>query len=449
METWMTIAVMKTKAEQGLTEAFDKAAAQLPGGDAVRAARREAIGTFSALGLPHRRIEEWKYTDLRNMMKDAQPLALAAGTKVTIAELIVALGPLAHVDAHRITFVNGHCRPDLSDLDGAAGLEVKPLAGALTAAPDKVGSGLAAATGAADDATVALNTAFMTDGAVVRVQAGAKIAKPLLVVFLNAAATPQFTAVRNVISVAEGATATIIEAHVTLPGSASDQQVNALTELTLGKGAEVHHLKAAFEAEGSVHLSNWNIALGPDAVYRGFQFTAGQAIARNQIRAVYNGQGGKLDLSGAYLARGSEHIDTTLVVDHAVPHCESRELFKVVLDGRGRGIFQGKIIVRPDAQKTDGKQMAQALMLSPDAEFDSKPELEIYADDVVCGHGTTSAEIDEDLLFYCMSRGIPELEARTLLIESFIGEAIDKVEHEGVRDALMTACRDWLLASTT
>ena len=132
----------------------------------------------------------------------------------------------------------------------------------------------------------------------------------------------------------------------------------------------------------------------------------------------------------------NEHVDTTLVVDHAVPHCESRELFKGVLDDRGRGVFQGKIIVRPDAQKTDGKQMAQALMLSPDAEFDSKPELEIYADDVVCGHGTTSAELDGDLLFYCMSRGIPENEARALLIESFVGEALDKVEHDGLRAAL-------------
>jgi Fe-S cluster assembly protein SufD len=130
-----------------------------------------------------------------------------------------------------------------------------------------------------------------------------------------------------------------------------------------------------------------------------------------------------------------------------VPHCESREVFKGVLDDRGRGVFQGKIIVRPDAQKTDGKQMAQALMLSPDAEFDSKPELEIYADDVVCGHGTTSAELDSDLLFYCMSRGIPENEARALLIESFIGEALDKVEHEELRAALSGYALSWLNAA--
>jgi Fe-S cluster assembly protein SufD len=147
------------------------------------------------------------------------------------------------------------------------------------------------------------------------------------------------------------------------------------------------------------------------------------------------------------MARANEHIDTTLVVDHAVPACESRELFKGVLDGHGRGVFQGKIIVQPDAQKTDGKQMSQALMLSEDAEFDSKPELEIFADDVVCGHGTTSAELDPDMLFYCRSRGIPESEARALMIESFIGEAIDKVENPELHTALMRFAMDWLKTS--
>ena len=229
-----------------------------------------------------------------------------------------------------------------------------------------------------------------------------------------------------------------------VPGSTHDSQVNALTEMRVGDGATVAHFKVAADHGKAVHLSNWNIALGREANYRGFQYTSGQGLARNQIFATYKGEGSKLDLSGAFLARGTEHIDTTLVVDHAVPHCQSRELFKGVLDGHARGIFQGKVIVRPDAQKTDGKQMAQALMLSPDAEFDSKPELEIYADDVVCGHGTTSAELDEDLLFYCMSRGIPETEARALLIESFIGEAFDKVEHDGLQLAFQTMAKTWL-----
>jgi Fe-S cluster assembly protein SufD len=236
----------------------------------------------------------------------------------------------------------------------------------------------------------------------------------------------------------------VIEAHVALPGAAADTQVNALTEVTVGKGATLHHAKVAVDEGKALHLSNCDVTLEADATYRNFQFSAGLGLARNGLNVIFEGEGSKLDLSGAYLARHSEHIDTTLVVDHAVPRCESRELFKGVIDDHGRGVFQGKIIVRPDAQKTDGKQMSQALMLSEDAEFDSKPELEIFADDVVCGHGTTAAELDADLLFYCRSRGIPEKEARALMIESFIGEAIEKVENEQLRDALMAYAMQWL-----
>ncbi|MEQ1714810.1 MAG: Fe-S cluster assembly protein SufD [Hyphomicrobium sp.] len=439
---------MKTKAEQALTEQFESHAGQLPGSSAVKDARRAAIVRFGVSGLPHRRIEEWKYTDLRNAMKDALPLNIDDAAKVTIADLIVALGPLAHVDAYRIVFVNGRCRTELSDLDGAKGLEVKPLAGALTGAPDNVAAGLAASK-PESDAVATLNTAFMTDGAVVRIAARAKPAKPLLIAFLRTGAEGRFTAVRNVISAGDGCEATLIEAHVALPGATAEGQINALTELSLADDATIVHVKVAADFGKTVHLANWNVSLGAKATYRGFQFTQGQGLARNQIFAVYKGEGGKLDISGAYLARGTEHVDTTLIVDHAVPRCESRELFKGVLDGAARGIFQGKVIVRPDAQKTDGKQMSQALMLSPDAEFDSKPELEIYADDVVCGHGTTSAELDEDLLFYCKSRGIPDNEARALLIESFIGEALDKVEHDVLRGALQTLATDWLAAGAT
>lgn len=442
----MNVAVMKTKAEQALAQAFEAVQAKLPGGAAVKRARASAMGQFGTLGLPHRRIEEWKYTDLRVALKEAYAPAIdnnVAG-KTTVAELIVALGPLAHIDAHRIAFVNGHCCPNLTDLESADGVEVKPLAGALEAAPEKIAEGLMAATGPGKDATIALNTAFMTDGAFVRIAANTKLDKPLLIVFVRAGRDPLAATVRNVIVAGAGSEATILEAHVAVPGSTHDSQTNALTEITLSDGARVAHIKVAADHGKAVHLANWNVGLSADATYAAFQFTSGQGLARNQIHVTFKGEGSKLDLSGVYLARGSEHIDTTLVVDHAVPRCESRELFKGVLDGNSRGIFQGKIIVRPDAQKTDGKQMAQALMLSPDAEFDSKPELEIYADDVVCGHGTTSAQLDEDLMFYCMSRGIPENEARALLIASFIGEALDKVAHEGIRTALQAYAEEWL-----
>ncbi|WP_414462093.1 Fe-S cluster assembly protein SufD [Hyphomicrobium sp. DY-1] len=439
----MNVAVMKTKAEQAISESFEAAAGKLPGTDVVRERRAQAIGAFSGLGLPHRRIEEWKYTDLRANVKDIFPPAPDDATPLTIAELIVALGPLAHVDAHRIVFVNGHHRAGLSDFADAAGIEVAALGELLATATEDVSAALVS-TPKGGDAIETLNTAFMTDGAVVRVTEGASVAKPLMIVFVRAGAEASSVAVRNFVTVKAGASASVIEAHVVLPGAAQDVQLNALTDVVLGKGATLHHAKVAVDEGKALHLSNCDVTLDADATYRSFQFSAGLGLARNGLNVIFEGEGGKIDLSGAYLARRAEHIDTTLVVDHAVPRCESRELFKGVLEDHGRGVFQGKIIVRPDAQKTDGKQMSQALMLSEDAEFDSKPELEIYADDVVCGHGTTAAELDPDLLFYCRSRGIPEKEARALMIESFIGEAIEKVENEQLRGALAAYATQWL-----
>lgn len=439
----MNVAVMKTKAEQAISESFEAVAETLPGTDVVKERRAQAIGAFSGLGLPHRRIEEWKYTDLRVNVKEVLPPAVNDASPLTIAELLVALGPLAHVDAHRVVFVNGHHRAELGDIVDASGLKIAALGEMLASATEDVSAALAS-TPEGGDAVEALNTAFMTDGAVVRVTEGASVAKPLLIVFVRAGAEASSVAVRNFVTVEAGAKATVIEAHVVLPGATQNAQLNALTEVTVAKGATLHHAKVAIDDGKALHLSNCDVTIDADATYRSFQFSSGLGLARNGINIIFEGEGSKLDLSGAYLARRAEHIDTTLVVDHAVPRCESRELFKGVLDDHGRGVFQGKIIVRPDAQKTDGKQMSQALMLSEDAEFDSKPELEIYADDVVCGHGTTAAELDPDLLFYCRSRGIPEKEARALMIESFIGEAIEKVDNEQLRDALAAYAMQWL-----
>ena len=212
----------------------------------------------------------------------------------------------------------------------------------------------------------------------------------------------------------------------------------------MADGAELVHVKCALAGETSSHLATWLATLGKTGDLSRLPAHRSHRAHAQQPARHFRGEGAKLDISGSFLGRGAEHIDTTLVVDHAVPGCESRELFKGVLADRARGVFQGKVIVRPDAQKSDGKQMAQVLMLSQDAEFDSKPELEIHADDVVCGHGSTAAEIDADLLFYMRSRGIPPAEARALLIESFIGEAIDKIEDERLRGALAALAKQQL-----
>lgn len=440
------VTALKTKAEQALKQTFEETGDRLPGGAGVRELREEAIARFEALGLPHRRIEAWKYTDLRNVLKVALPPSEGASRAVSKVEVEAALGPLAGVDAMRVVFIDGAFAEEHSDLKGCDTVAVAPLGRALE---EEAGAAdLLRLDAGSDDAMLALNTAYVRDGAVVAVAKKAQLDKPLMIVSLRANAQAQLVVTRNAVSVGEGAQATIIEAFAALPDAAAESQTSTVTEIGVGDGSHVTHVRCAVDNGQALQIGNWLVSVGGKSTYWAFQFTAEVGVYRNQMDVTFNGSDAKIDLSGAYLARASQHVDTTLVVDHAVPSCESRELFKGVLGGESRGVFQGKVVVRPEAQKTDGKQMAQVLMLSPNAEFDSKPELEIFADDVVCGHGSTNADIDEDLLFYCRARGIPEADARVLLIESFIGEALEKVEHEGLRDSLTELARTWLTQAT-
>ena len=444
----MNVAVIKTKAEAALGEQFEAAATHLPGTGWVKDLRKQAIGIFEARGLPHRRMEEWKYTDLRERVRDALPPALGAASSVSPEMVEAALGPLAAVDADRIVFVDGRYDAALSQADRlGGGVEFKAMGEMLTAAPKWLADKFDSEAIKHEDSVRALNLAFMTDGVLIKIGKAHAQARPVMLVFARSGNAGQAVTARNIVSVEAGAKLTLIEVHVALSGAAKKAQVNSCTDVTVAEAAEFTHIKCVADAGETTHLTTWATQIGKDASYRAFQLTAGTALARNQLFATFKGEGAKLDISGCFLGRGSDHIDTTLVVDHAVPGCESRELFKGVLDGRARGVFQGKVIVRPDAQKTDGKQMAQVLMLSPDAEFDSKPELEIYADDVVCGHGSTCAEIDPEMMFYLRSRGIPENEARALLIDSFVADAIEKVEREDVRAALMQIAWQWLKAA--
>lgn len=440
----MTVAKMKTKAEQTLAEQFKGIADSLPGNSDVKSARQTAIEVFDNQGLPHRHIEEWKYTDLRNFVKEALPLKVDDATAITIADVIVAIGPLQAVGAHRVVLVNGNYRKELSSPEALSGVEITALSNALEQGPVTQKGFAPGEAAPADDAVLALNTAYVTDGAVIDVAAQAKIEKPIMVVHVRAGAEAGFTAARHVLRVGHKAEVTVIEAFVSLPGAAAAGQLNTVTEVDVGDQANVDHIKCAVDSGAVTHLANLVVRVGKESKYHAYQHTQGVGLARNQMFVTFDGEDSEIDLSGSHLGRGNEHVDTTLVVDHAVPGCVSRELFKSVLDDKSRGIFQGKVIVQQIAQKTDGKQMAQALMLSPDTEFDSKPELEIYADDVACGHGSTVAELDEDLLFYCRARGIPKDEARSLLIQSFIGEAIEQVEHEELQQALMNFAIDWL-----
>ena len=249
---------------------------------------------------------------------------------------------------------------------------------------------------------------------------------------------------RSVVSIGDDARLTLLEVF---EGPADvDYQVNAGLDIAIGDRAHVDHIKIGRDGKRALHLDSTMLRIGSQSQLHDFAFTIGGAVTRNQVFLRMAGEGTKVAVRGANLLRGRQHVDTTMIVDHAAVGCESRELFKHVLDDESRSVFQGKIIVQPGAQKTDGKMASHALLLSENAEADSKPELEIFADDVICGHGSTAGALDEDLLFYLKARGIPPKEAEALLIQSFVGEAIETIEHEGVREVMLSAAAEWLAA---
>jgi FeS assembly protein SufD len=441
----------RTKGEQGFLDIFEQAADALPGArdPFVSGLRRKAIEVYGRLGLPHRRVEAWKYTDLRSRLSDAYPLLSATGAAVGEAELSKAIGgDFAVLPAYRLVIVEGDLRADLSDLSGlkAAGVEVISLAQALEKPSAWLKKTLGHVNPREDDPVLALNTALMTGGVALRIGADVTLDRPIHLIQLDGKGEAASAVTRNVVIAEPGSSAMVLESYGGF-GNGGLQR-NAVTEVVISDKAALHHVKLQREGGDALHLTTWLVKLGADARYEAFQFSLGAALARNQIYAQFTGEGSQANISGAFLLRDRQHCDTTILVEHLVPRCGTRELLKAVLDQEARGVFQGKIIVAPGAQKTDSKQMAQGLLLSEGAEFDSKPELEIFADDVVCGHGSTSGQIDEDLLFYLEARGIPEPEARALLIQAFVGEALERIEDEGLREAFTKAAADWLGVST-
>jgi len=436
------VAAIKTAAETGLAHAYSAARMRLPGDDAIAAQREAAFGVFAKEGLPHRRIEDWKYTDLRALMREAKPLAAPPGAAAK-ARAKQAGALLGDVEARRLVFVDGAFVPELSDTANLeSGLAVRSLADALAAGDPALAAHLGKLAPSSDVA-VALNTALMGDGAVIHIGAGATIERPLHLLFV-ASEKPAATFVRSLVVVAKGARAMLIESHEGPPGC--DYQVNAALELFVGDAAHVDHVKIIGEGADALHVSTLAAAIGAHARFNSFTFTAGGAVVRNQLFLEFDGEGTLAGIRGATLINGRQHADTTLVINHIARDCQSREVFKSVLDGEAHGVFQGRIIVRPHAQKTDAKMMTRALLLSERAEADNKPELEIFADDVQCGHGATAGALDDELKFYLMARGIPAAEAEALLIQAFLGEAIEGIEHAGLREALMESVAAWLNA---
>ena len=368
------------------------------------------------LSLPHRKMEDWRWTDLRQLVDKPYPPRQTVAAAAKDVERLLKSSPFAKVAGARIVFVNGHYSAEHSQLKN-----------------DDVTSDVKL-----DEPVITMNAAFATDGACLKISGTADT--PIELLFLATNADARTIATRNVIEIEKGAAATLIETHL---GEGSYLS-NSVTEIRVGEGARLDRIKVELESADAIHLSHAHATLGKNSVFNDFTLTSGAKTNRQNGTVEFKGQGTEAKVSGAFMLGGKQHADTRLVIDHQVPHCTSRELFKCVMDDNARGIFQGKVIVRKDAQKTDGKQSSHALLLSETAEFDAKPELEIFADDVVCGHGATSGDLNHDHLFYLMSRGIPPAEAKSLLIAAFVGEAFDLIAHEGIKEALVKFSNKWL-----
>jgi Fe-S cluster assembly protein SufD len=434
---------MKSAAEKALADAFASVQAKLPGDREIARLRANAFRQFDAQGLPHRRIEEWKYTDLRALMREARPLAPPPDAAAR-AEAGGAGRVLSDIERRRLVFVDGAFVPELSEVDDLSeGLSIRPMAAALAAGDPLVLAHLGKVVPMVDDPAVSLNTALMGDGAVIHLAAGMTAERPLHLVFV-AGGKPVATFPRSLVVISKGARAMLVESHEGPDGP--DYQVNAMLEIAVGEDAHVDHVKITQEGAQALHISTMLASIGPRARFNAFSYTTGGAVVRNQLFLRFDGEDALASVRGASLLKDRQHCDTTLVADHARAGCQSRETFKTVLDDEARGIFQGKIIVRPHAQKTDARMMTQALLLSEKAEADNKPELEIFADDVQCGHGATAGALDDELKFYLMARGIPKSEAEALLIQAFVGEAVEGIEHAGLREVLMEGVAAWLKA---
>jgi len=405
----------------------------------VRALRRSAAEAFARQGFPTRRNEAWHYTDLRALTELRFDEALVA-----VDRPVLLPDGIPEAGAPRLVFLDGRFRPDLSDLDALPdGVRVESLAVLLEAGDEGLRARLGRLAPAGAGAFVALNTMLAEDGAVITVTAEAGAGARLHLVSVGSAEGDRPVAFhpRHLVTVEDGAELTLFESA--LGDGATPYLNNTVSEIALAPRARMTHVRLQAEAEASFQVSTIFARVAEAAEYDSFALATGARLARNEVHATLAGPKAAAHLNGAQLGDGARHVDTTTVITHAAPDCASRQTFKSVLAGRSKAVFQGKIHVHQVAQKTDGYQMNQALLLSPEAEIDAKPQLEIYADDVKCSHGATVGELDADQLFYLRSRGLPLPEARALLIEAFLADALEAVRDAALREALAAATASW------
>ncbi len=439
----MNLALAKNETGRALSDSFAVARDRLPGTGRVAEARSAAFEAYDRVGLPHRRLEDWKYTDMRALMREVLPLAPAPdAAALKLAAAAVKLQSIKGL--RRLVLVDGVFVPKLSELDGLEkGVAVGTLRGVLESGEATLQTQLLTLDNA--NPMVALNTAMMTDGVVIQIANGVVLTQPLQIIHVATGTTPAAMFTRSLLRLGKDAGATLVESYIAADGAKTYQVHNSLV-IAIGDNSRLDHVRLVEDSREAVNISSAVITLGAHAHFNTFGMTSGAAVSRYQATITFAGEGSRVETNGVNLLNGRQHADTTLFMDHAVPHCASREVFRAVADDRAHSVFQGRIIVRPHAQKTDAKMMTRALLLSDEAEADNKPELEIFADDVTCGHGATTGALDESLLFYLRARGLSEKEAQALLIQAFVGEAIESIVNDDLRELAIAAAQRWLEA---
>jgi len=402
---------VETSWESGLAGLFSRARGGLPGPSWLAPLRGEAFARVMRDGLPHRRVEDWKYTDFRNKLTSDLDVARGAGTT---PPSIFAGGRAHHIDINGGRLVRAPA-DDLPD-----GVEVLSLAEALGMPSLWLRQWLMATTNPLEN----LNLAFAADGAMIRVGRCVRVAMPLLLRATHAEGSTM-AHTRSVVALEEDAQLTLVELDDGEPESQS--LANTVTSIVLGPGARLTHVRVTATAKPGIVVRTDNVELARDASYDGVMLSSSAALARQEMHVRLAGTGASFNFACAYVAGSGEHTDYALEVVHEAPHTTSRILAKGVAAGTGHGVVQGRVIVRPHAQKSDSHQLSRALLLSPHAEIDQKPELEIFADDVKCGHGAAVGALDKNQLFYLRTRGIPEREAHAMLIAAFLDEIAERI----------------------
>jgi Fe-S cluster assembly protein SufD len=411
-----------TAAETALVEAFAAQIGELPGNGAVTGTRDRLLDDLKKAGLPTRRIESWHYTDLKNLFR-AVPERVTGGAGGSIDALVKGSDVLS--------ILQGEADASAS-IDGVT----------ITAYRDQLADGSAVAGLTAldkDDAIGRLNGSFVRDGLALTVAANADIEAPIELQALHGAGQIH---TRFPVSFGAGSKATIIERHHAVTEEAA--LVSSISDISLEDGADITWIILQSQGPADTHLAQIRVSLGTEAKLRLYVVNAGGKLVRQELRIEVQGEGAELTLRGVNLLGGDSHTDVTLVLGHNVPHTNSTETFRNVVFDRASGVFQGMIKVAPDAQKTDAKMACNTLLMSDDADFSVKPELEIFADDVICGHGATVADIDRNHLFYLMARGVPENKARAMLVNAFVAEIAEELEEENLVEALEEVISNWL-----